>query len=43
MGKERNFTLGDEDTMQCADDVLLSCTLEAYMVLLTKYQPNKFN
>lgn len=27
-GKERDLTLGGECTMQCADDILLSCTLE---------------
>ena len=32
--------LGDECTMQCADDVLLSCTLETCMVLQTNCHPN---
>ena len=33
MGTERNLTLGDGCTMQCVDDVLLSCTFEACMAL----------
>ena len=39
MGMERDLTLGGEHTMQCADDVLLSCTLETCMVLLTNVTP----
>ena len=39
MGMERDFTLGDGGTMLCADDVLLSCTLETCMVLLTNITP----
>lgn len=38
MGMERVFALGD-DMMQYADDVLLSCTLETCMVLLTNIPP----
>ena len=30
MGTEREFTRGDEHTMQCADDVLLSCILKTW-------------
>ena len=33
MGKEGDFIVGGGSTMQCADDVLLSCTFETYMVL----------
>ena len=29
----KRLCLGDGRMMQCADDVLLSCTLETYMVL----------
>lgn len=32
MGMERDFTLGDGRTMQCADDVLVSFILETCMV-----------
>ena len=40
----KDFSLGNEPTMQCADDVLLSCILETYMVLLTNQcHLNKFN
>ena len=39
MGMERDLTLGGEHTMQCADDVLLSCTLETCMVLLINVTP----
>ena len=39
MGVERDFTLGDGCTMQCADDVLVSCTLESCMVLGTNVTP----
>ena len=28
MGMERDFALGNEDMMQCADNVLLSCMLD---------------
>ena len=46
---ERDLTLCGGCTMQCADNLLLSCTLETYMVLLTiitpinpiKYKKNK--
>ena len=33
IGTEKDFVLGDGYMMQCADDVLLSCTLETCMVL----------
>ena len=33
IGMKRDFALGDGYTMQYTDDVLLSCTLETYMVL----------
>ena len=36
---ERDFILGKGHTMQCADDVLLSCTLETCMVLLINVTP----
>ena len=38
---ERDCTLGDGDgcTMQCVDNVLLSCTLETCMVLQTNVTP----
>ena len=39
MGVERDFTLGSECRMQYAGDVLLSCTLETCMVLLTIVTP----
>ena len=39
MRMERDFVLGNGRTMQCADDVLLSCTLETCMVLLTNVAP----
>ena len=32
-GKNQDGRMGDGRTMQCADDVLLSCTLETWMVL----------
>ena len=35
IGMKRDLILGGEHTMQCADDVLLSCILETCMVLLT--------
>ena len=35
----RDLTLGNESTMQGADDVVLSCTLETCMVLLTNVTP----
>ena len=35
MGTERDLIWGSERTMQCADDVLLTCTLETCMLLLT--------
>lgn len=43
MRTERDFALGDGDTMQCADEVWLSCTLETFMGLLTNVTPNEFN
>ena len=39
MGMKRDFTLGDGHTMQYADDVLLSCTLETCMILLPNVPP----
>ena len=33
MGTKRDFAWGDVCTRQCADEVLLSCALEACMVL----------
>lgn len=39
MGTDRDFALGDGDTMQCADEVWLSCTLETFMGLLTNVTP----
>ena len=33
MRTDRHFACGDGHTMQCADDVLLSCTFETCMVL----------
>ena len=41
-GDERDFAWGDGCTMQCADDTLLSCTLESCMVC-EPMSPNKFN
>ena len=43
MGAERDFALGGGHTVQCADNVSLSCTCETCMVLLTKYHLNKLN
>ena len=31
----RDLSLGGEHTMQYTDDVLLNCTLETYIILLT--------
>ena len=39
MGTERDCAWGDGRMMQCADDVLLSCTLETYMVFETNVTP----
>ena len=39
MGMGRDFTLGDGHMMQCAGDVLLSCTLETCRVLLPSVTP----
>ena len=39
MGTETDLNLGGEHTMRYADDVLLSCTLEYCMVLLTNTTP----
>ena len=39
MEMERELTLGSEPMVQCADDNLLSCTLETCMVLLTSVTP----
>ena len=36
---ERDVALGNECTMKCADDVLVSCTLETCMVLQTNVTP----
>lgn len=33
MGTEIDFALGDRHMMPCADDVLLSCTVEICVVL----------
>ena len=33
VGLERDFAWGDGRTMQCAGDVLLSCTLDTCMIL----------
>ena len=41
MGMERDFAWGDGRTVQCTDDVLWSCTLEACMVLQTSVTPIK--
>ena len=38
-GTEGCFAWGDEQTMQCAGDVLLSCTLKTCMVLQTDVTP----
>ena len=35
MGTERDFAFAHECTMQCADDVLLNCTLVTCTVILT--------
>ena len=35
MGTERNFAWGSGHTVQCADAVLLSCTLDTCMILWT--------
>lgn len=35
MVTERNCTLGSEGTVQCAHGVLLNCTPETHVVLLT--------
>ena len=39
MGTERDFDGADGCTMQCADDVLLSCTLDTCMSLQTNVTP----
>ena len=39
MGMEKDFTLDKGCMIQYADDVLLSCTFETYMVLLTRVIP----
>ena len=39
MGMEKDLTLGGEYMMHYTDDVLLSCTLETCMVLLTNVTP----
>ena len=39
MGMETDFTVSDGCTMHCADDALLSCTLETCMVLVTIVTP----
>lgn len=31
--EEKDFTWGNGHTMQCANDILVSCTLETYAVL----------
>lgn len=36
---ERNLTFGGEHTMQYPDDLLLNCTLESCVVLLTNITP----
>ena len=33
MGTERDFVWGNGHMMQCADDVLLSCTLKTCLIL----------
>lgn len=43
IGMESNFPWGGGDTMQCADDALLTCTLETYMVLQTSITPINSN
>ena len=43
MGMETDFTVSDGCTMHCADDVLLSCTLETCMVLLPNVTPKNLN
>ena len=39
IGTEKDFAWGDGCTIQCTDDVLLSCTLETCMVLRTNVTP----
>ena len=39
METERDFAWGERHIILCADDVLLSCTLETCMVLLTNVAP----
>ena len=39
MGTERDLDRGKGCMMQCADDVLMSCTLETYMGLQTNVTP----
>ena len=36
---ERDFAWGNGHTMQCADDILLSCPLETCMVLQSNVTP----
>ena len=38
-GTERDFARGDRCRVQCADGVLLNCTLETYMVAGTSVTP----
>ena len=42
MGTEKDYILGDKCMMQYAHDVLLTCTLETCMVLLTNVTPKIF-
>ena len=42
-GMETDLTSGDQHTMQDADDVLLSCTLETHVVLLKSVIPINSN
>ena len=39
MGMKRDFAWGYGHMLKCADDVLLSCTPETYMVLQTNVTP----
>ena len=39
MSTERDFAWGGGHMMQCAGHVLLSCTLETYMLLQTNITP----
>lgn len=43
MVTEGDLTLGCEHSIKYINEVLLSCALETYIILLTYVTPNKFN